>query len=250
MTETMRMPVEEIEEIDEIDEIDQQESALPAPVIIADGLDFGTGDRRCFAGLAFEIPPDRLAVITGPAGSGKSILLAGLVGRFTGLRGRLEVAGLDATTRSRRLRKISTAARIGSVVDLEPRHSIAHSVAERVAIEGLRRRAAEDSYDRLAPLLDLDPEPGRLIDDLDGYQRTALTVVLAMLRPSTVLVLDDVDRDLNTVDQRRLLDGLARLATETSTTIVVSSVETTTIPYDAVRICLTTPGASRTTSNR
>lgn len=233
-----------------IDEVEDQEPARPAPLIIAEDLDFGTGDRRCFSGLGFEIPADRLAVITGPAGSGKSILLAALVGRFTGLRGRLQVAGLDAGTQSRRLRRVSTAARIGSFVDLEPKHSIADAVAERAAVEGLRRRQAENSYGQLASVLDLEPEPDRLIEELDGYQRTALSVILASLRPSTVLVLDDAHRDLNIAGQRRLLVGLDRLATQTSTTIVVSSIETTPIPYDAVRIWLPTPGASRTTSGR
>lgn len=232
------------------DQVDDREPPAPAPMIIADGLDYGTGDRRCFAGLDFEIPADRLAVITGPAGSGKSILLAAIVGRFTGFRGRLSVAGLEARSQARRLRRISTAARIGSFVDLEPKHSIADAVAERAAIEGLPRRQAETSYNRLAPLLDLDPEPDRLVDELAGYDRTALAVVLALLRPATVLVLDDLHHDLNSADQQRLLDGLAGLAADTSTTIIASSIETTTIPYDVVRICLPTPGASRTTSSR
>lgn len=222
----------------------------PGPMIKVEGLDLGTGELRVFAGLDFEIPADRLAVIIGPAGTGKSALLAALVGRFTGLRGRIEVAGLDAMRQSRQLRKITTAARLGSVVDLEPKHSITNAIAERAAIEGLRLRQAEHAYDELAGMLGLDLDPGRLIDDLDGYERTVLAVVLAMLRRSTVLVLDDAHRDLNTDDQHRLLDELVDLADRTSTTIVVSTVESTTIPYGAVRIDLPVPGNTRTTPSR
>jgi ABC-type multidrug transport system ATPase subunit len=216
----------------------------PAPLIIAQGLDFGTGVRRVFGGLDFAIPAGRLAVITGQAGTGKSILLAALVGRFATFRGRLQVAGLDAHSESARLRRITTAARIGTFVDLEPKHSISDALAERAAIEGLRRHEAEQGFNRLAGMVGLDLGPDALIDDLDGYHRTMLTVLLAMLLPSRVLVLDDGHRDLNTADQRRLSDGLVQLAAETSTTIVVSSVETTTIPYDAVRIDLPSPGTS------
>lgn len=222
----------------------------PAPMIIAEGLDFGTGDLRIFGRLDFAIPAGSLAAVVGPAGSGKSVLLAALVGRFAGFRGRLQVAGFDATKQSRRLRKITTAARIGSFVDLEPKHSIGNALAERAAIEGLPPNEAIDAYDRLAAALDPDLDPGRLIDDLDGYQRTALTIVLSMLRRSRVLVLDDVHRDLNTDDQRRLLSELVGLAGRTSTTIVVSTLENTTIPYDAVRITLPNPGPTRTTSSR
>ena len=226
------------------------ETELPEPMIIAEGLDFGTGELRVFGDLDFTAPAATLAVVIGPAGTGKSILLAAMVGRFAGFRGRLEVAGFDAHQQSRQLRKITTAARIGTFVDLEPKHSIANALAERAAIEGLALDEATEVYDRLAEALELDLDPGRLIEDLDGYRRTALTIVLALLRPSRVLVLDDIHRDLNTDDQRRLLAELADLAARTSTTIVVSSVETTTIPYGAVRITLPTPGTARTTPSR
>lgn len=232
-----------------------EQEQQPAPMIIAEGLDFGTGDLRLFGRLDFAVPADSLAVVIGPAGSGKSVLLAALVGRFAGFRGRLEVAGLDAHKQSRRLRKITAAARIGTFVDLEPKHSISNALAERAAIEGLRLDEATEAYAQLAEALDLDLDPGRLIDDLDGYQRSALTIVLSMLRPSKVLVLDDIHRNLNTDDQRRLLTELADLAARTSTTIVVSTIETTTIPtttipYGAVRITLPNPGSTRTTSSR
>lgn len=249
MTDTTPQHADEIDD-QETAEPDTEDTTPPPPMIVAQGLDFGTGAQRVFGGLDFAIPADRLAVITGPAGTGKSVLLAAMVGRFGAFRGRLEVAGLDAYSQSRQLRTISTAARIGTFVDLEPKHSIEDALAERAAIEGLPRPQAAGTYQRLMSIFDLDLDPGELIDDLDGYHRTALTVVLAMLRPSTVLVLDDAHRDLNTDDQRRLLTGLVGLALETSTTIVVSSVETTTIPYDAVRIALPAAGVSRTTSDR
>ncbi|GAB3919684.1 hypothetical protein GCM10011575_36740 [Microlunatus endophyticus] len=222
----------------------------PTPMIIAEGLDLGTGELRVLAGLDFEVGADRLAVIIGPAGTGKSALLAAIVGRFTGVRGRIEVAGLDADRQSRQLRKITTVARLGSFVDLEPKHSITDALAERAAIEGIRLRQAERVYDELADLLDLDLDPGQLIDDLDGYQRAALTVILAMLRPSSVLVLDDAHRDLTIDDQHRLLGRLVDLAGRTATTIVVSTVEPTTIPYEAVRIDLPELGKTRTHPSR
>jgi ABC-2 type transport system ATP-binding protein len=226
------------------------ESTGSTPVIIADGLDFGSGDLRVFSGLDFAIPTNSLAVITGSGGTGKSIMLAAIVGRFAGFDGRLEVAGFDAASQSRKIRKITAAARIGSFVDLEPQHSIADALAERAAIEGLRRATAEDAYQRLSAALGLDLHRHQLIGDLDGYERTALTVALALLRPAKVVVLDDVHRDLNSTDQRRILAALVELAAETLTTIVVSSAETSTIPYDAVRIALPTPGTARTTSSR
>lgn len=231
------------------DDVDVTDEAPPQPpMITAEGLDFGTGDSRIFARLDFAIPAGELAVIIGPAGAGKSVLLAGLVGRFKGFDGRLEVAGFDADKQSRHLRKITTAARIGSFVDLEPQHSINNAVAERAAIDGLSMARASTAYDRLATELEVDLEPGRLIGSLDGYHRTALNVVLAMLKPSKVLVVDDLHRDLNIDDQRLLLGRLTDLAVRTSTTIVVSTVEATTIPYEAVRVSIPAPGTPTTSS--
>jgi ABC-2 type transport system ATP-binding protein len=212
------------------------------PLVNGRGLLAGAGPHRVFGGLDLEVPAGALAVVLGPRGSGKSLLLLALTGRGSQLIGTLEVTGLDAIGQARRLRAVTSVARIGTLIDLEPRHTVADAIDERAAIDGLSRSTAADSYGRLAALLDLRVQPDDLIGTLDGYHQALLAVILASLRPSELVVLDDVDRGLPVADQRRLFAALVRLITATGTGIVASTTEPETIPDDAVPVQLPPAG--------
>ena len=210
--------------------------------MIARGLDLGRGAFRVYAGLDFSIPAETLAVVVGGNASGKSTLLAALIGRARGVRGSLRVAGLDAFTRPRELHKISTAARIADVITTEPRHSVIDALRERAAIEGLGTSTAEQRFREAAEVLALSAPLDHLVEELPRYHQTLLSVALARLRPYTVLVLDDADHGLPLDDQHRLYSALGSLIAETGSTVIVSTVEPATIPYDAVGIQLPAPG--------
>jgi ABC-type multidrug transport system ATPase subunit len=218
------------------------EQAADTAVIHGRGLEAGTGARRVFGGLDLDVPAGGLAVVHGPRGSGRSLLLLALTGRGSGVRGSLQVAGLDAAVDAKQLRMITSVARIGTVVDLEPRHTIADAIAERAAVEGLRRAAAADAYAGLAELLELEAATTGLIEDLTGYQQTVLAVALAALRPTELIVLDDAERDLRLADQRRLYAALGRLTAATGMTVVASTIESETIPDTAVEVLLPPAG--------
>ncbi|HEY9291712.1 MAG TPA: ATP-binding cassette domain-containing protein, partial [Microlunatus sp.] len=192
----------------------------------------------------FSIPAESLAVVVGGNASGKSTLLLALIGRARGVRGSLRVAGLDAFAEPRQLHKISTAARIDALIDIEPRHSVSDAVRERAAIEGLRRSAAEQSFREAAEILQLAAPLDQLVEELPSYHQTLLAVALACLRPNTLLVLDDADHGLCLDGQHRLYSALGSLIAETGSTVIVSTVEPTTIPYDAVGIQLPAPGVA------
>lgn len=214
-------------------------------LVIATGLDHGTGVHRVYAGLDFRLPADTLGVVHGTDGSGRSTLLLALIGRAGGIAGSLQVAGHDALRPTRALRDITTAARIGTVVDLEPKHSVADALADRAATDGLRTAAARTRYAELAETLSLRLSPTTLVEQLDALHRTVLSLALAALRPSTLIVLDDAHRGLDLDDQRRLYQTIRALMTHTGSTVVVSTVEASTVPDDAVVIDLPAPGSGR-----
>ncbi|QDP94948.1 ATP-binding cassette domain-containing protein [Microlunatus elymi] len=211
-------------------------------LVVARGLDLGSGGFRVFSRLDFTIPTEALAVVVGGNGSGKSTLLLAMIGRSRGVRGSLRVAGVDAFAEPRKLHKISTAARIADRVDVEPRHSVHDALRERAAIEGLRNSVAGQRFREVADILQLSAPLDHLVEELPTYHRTLLAVALACLRPNTLLVLDDADRALCVDDQHRLYSALGSLVAETGTTMIVSTVEPSTVPYDAVRVRLPAAG--------
>lgn len=194
------------------------------PLVRADNLDYGSGDRRLFAGLSFAIPAGSFAVVTGPAGFGKSTLLLALAGRMDGLAGRLQIAGRDAITRPRGVRTITSVARIDGLAGLEPQHRVIDAISDRAGIDGLSRARARDAFENCCAELDVEFGPKQRVHDLDLVQQGLLAAILATLRSTQLVVFDDLDNELSVDDQGLLAAALLRLA-RNGTTVVASSVE-------------------------
>src|SRR5690348_1604940 len=90
-----------------------------SPYVVARDLRFDTPEGAVFGPVDLAFQRSRVAVIHGPAGSGRSSLLLALAGRLRGWTGTLTVAGLDARADERRLRRRSSIARLADLVELE-----------------------------------------------------------------------------------------------------------------------------------
>lgn len=210
------------------------------PLVRAADLDYGSGDRRLFAQLNFAVPAGSFGLITGPAGSGKSTLLLALAGRMAGLTGQLTVGEQDALHRPRRVRDITSVARIGGLIDLEPRHRVVDAISDRAGADGIRRSRARRAFDTTCAQLEVEVGPKQLIGDLDMLRRGVLAAVLATLRPSRLLLFDDLQHGLRVDDQDLLATALQRL-TDNGLTVIASSTEPTIVGEHIVRIPLPTP---------
>lgn len=198
--------------------------AAPESYLSSHRLGLATRAGTVFSDVSLSFDQGSLGVIHGPSGSGRSSLLLALAGRMRGLTGSLTVAGIDGIREAKRLRRITSIARIGSLIDLEGQLTVGDSMVERSLIDGVRPDRAEQVFRHATAILDCDLPRHDLIDELTALQRTQLTVVLASLRPAHVLLLDDAERGLSRADQQLLLESLHRL-TETGVTMIISSVE-------------------------
>ena len=194
------------------------------PVLVAENLALATRRGPVFGPLSFTIEPDRLTLITGSSGSGRSALLLALTGRMSKTTGRLRVAGHDAIARPRRVRSVTAVARIAGLVDLEPQLTVGESITERALIDGVDPDAGARTFDELCALLDLELldlelSSNALVDELSGPQRTLLSVLLAALRPSELIVLDDLERSASGAEQIMIIDTLGALCANGHTVV-------------------------------
>lgn len=187
-------------------------------------LGLATRDGTVFADVSLSFDQGRLGVIHGPSGTGRSAVLLGLAGRMRGLTGDLTVAGINAITEPKRLRKITSIARISSLIDLEGQLTVADSLIERSLIDGVRPERSEVVFAHAEKILDCTFPRHALVDELGALERTLLAVALATLRPAHVLLLDDSERGLGQRDHMTLVSALLRL-TETGVTMIISSLE-------------------------
>ncbi|MFC7619982.1 ATP-binding cassette domain-containing protein [Microlunatus sp. GCM10028923] len=216
--------------------------AVPEPdaFLEAQLLSLITKEGPVFRDLGFSVPRGGLAVVAGPSGSGRSALLLTLAGRMRGWTGALRVGGRDAARESRAVRRISSVARIDSMIDLEPQHTVGEAVTERALIDTVAPRSAAMIIHRSAREYGLRVDENTLIGRLPALDRAILTALLATVRAADLVVFDDADRGLDPAEQSTLMSVLAGLG-EDFTTVVASTVHADAAPAGATLIPLTRP---------
>ncbi len=217
------------------------------PYIETRDLTLVTREGPVYSGVDLSFRRGRLAAVVGRSGTGRSALLLTLAGRMRGWTGHCRVAGYDAATQTAQLRDRSSVARVGDLVDLEPRLTVAESITERALIDAMPLpRAGERFAASCAALGDLDLPRTAQVGDLSSLDRTLLTVALATLRPAELVVLDDAERGLDREQSDRLMAGLVGLV-ETGTSVVVSVLDAGVLPDGCDRHRLERPATEPTT---
>lgn len=236
------MPQPEQAHAPEADEADPARSApdptpTPPPAVVsARRLGVKTHDPA-FSDLDVEIPAGRFAAVVGPAGCGKSTLLLALTGRLRPVVGELSVGGLDAMKHPGKVRAATAIARLGDLIHPEKSLTLDDCLTERTLFDAADPKTREANYLHAARLLGLDAHRGTLFGDLTPLDRTRAALALACVRPSTVIVLDDLDDNVTVEEQRALWDGVAALAAD-GQPVIAATTEPSAVHPDAVVIDL------------
>ncbi len=160
------------------------------PVLTAQGLGLRTRRGWVFRDVDLDVEPGGFVALTGPSGSGRTSLLLALAGAFRTTEGTRRVAGH---------------AGIGLVPRInEPESGLtaAEHVRERRLLLGQGGSG----------VLDPGVDPTTLGRDLTPYQRQRLMLRLATIGEPALVVADDVDLGLSTVEREELWQTLADLA--------------------------------------
>src|SRR2546421_11449477 len=162
------------------------------PVVAAQGLGLRTRRGWVFRGVDLEVEPGGFVALTGPSGSGRTSLLLALAGAFR------------TTAGTRRLAGRAGIGLVPGINEPEPGLTAVEHVRERLLLLG----RADDP----ARVLDgLGVDPATLGRDLTPYQRQRLMLRLATLGEPTLVVADDVDLGLSTVEREELWRALGDL---------------------------------------
>jgi putative ABC transport system ATP-binding protein len=187
-------------------------------------------ETRALRGMSLEIPAGQFVTVIGSNGAGKSTFLNAISGDLTVDRGRVEIAGEDVTRRPVWERAMSVARVFqdplaGTCEDL--------TIEENMALADLRgsRRGfgravkparREDYRGRLATLgLGLENRLTDRIGLLSGGQRQAVSLLMAALRPSRILLLDEHTAALDPRTADFVLQLTARLVAEQQLTTMM-----------------------------
>ena len=184
-------------------------------MIEASGLGLRTRRGWVYRDVDLTVAPGEVAAVTGPSGSGRTMLLLTLAGRAKPSTGELRVGG--ATSRPD-LRRQVTVARATGAVELDPDLTVGDSRREA----GLLFYGADLS--RFEELTGLDVDSATAVGDLSADDAALFALALAAASRPAALVLDDVDLRATPAQQHRIWAGLHAVA-ETGIAVVASAID-------------------------
>ncbi len=201
----------------------------PLPVRLED-VSFSHPGRPepVLAGVCLEIRPGERVALVGPSGSGKSTLLALLLGFTRPDSGRLLVGDADL----RRLDLDAWRRRVGWLPQLPYlfKGSIADNIRlgePRASTDAVRAALAQAGLgDFIASLPDgVDTRVGERGSQLSGGQRTRLALARVLVRPCSLLLLDEPGANLDADAARLVGDVLETLPSDRSVLYVTHDLE-------------------------
>ncbi|KAB0632721.1 ATP-binding cassette domain-containing protein [Burkholderia stagnalis] len=187
-------------------------------------------ETRALRGLSLEIPDGQFVAVIGSNGAGKSTFLNAISGDQAVDAGRIAIDGADVTRqpawdRAHLVARVFQDPMAGTCEALTIEENMALAMA-RGARRGLRaaldRPSRELFRDKLR-LLNLGLE-NRLTDRiglLSGGQRQAVSLLMASLRPSRILLLDEHTAALDPKTAAFVLELTARIVAESRLTTMM-----------------------------
>lgn len=206
--------------------------------VAARGLVARTKRGPVFGPVDLTVGARQICVVHGPRGSGKSALLLALTGRFRGATGHLTICGIDAMAKPREAMVHTSIARLGDYVAPEDRLTVAESIEERAYLEGIPQARARARFDELEERLGMRMDRSLELEHLTTLERSLVSVMLVLIRPTRVIALDDADLRLSRADQVVLFDKLGTLLDVDDATLLASAVDAAAAPAGSVILAM------------
>lgn len=180
-------------------------------------------ETRALRGLDLDIPTGQFVSVIGSNGAGKSTLLNAISGDQAVDQGRISIDGVDVTAqpawaRAGQVARVFQDPMAGTCESLTIEENMALALARgqrrglRLALRGHMR---ESFRERLAILgLGLEQRLTDRIGLLSGGQRQAISLLMASLQPSRILLLDEHTAALDPRTAAFVLELTARIVAE------------------------------------
>jgi ABC-type lipoprotein export system ATPase subunit len=185
---------------------------------------YSSGDVRALDGVSLEIADHDFVSVTGPSGCGKSTLLNILGGLDRADAGTVEVNGTllhsadeSALTQYRRTQ-------LGIVFqffNLLPAMTVIENVGLPLLLQGAPTREIRDRSEELLGLVGLSARTGHFPHQLSGGEMQRAAIARALVHRPSLLLADEPTGNLDTANAERVMDVLAKIASQKMTTMII-----------------------------
>lgn len=187
-------------------------------------------ETRALRGLSLDIPSGQFVTVIGSNGAGKSTLLNAVSGDTMVDSGRIDIDSVDVTrqpvwTRASKVARVFQDPMAGTCEDLtiEENLALAYGRGSRRGLGIAVKSAMRDEFrGRLATLgLGLENRLTDRIGLLSGGQRQAVSLLMATLQPSRILLLDEHTAALDPRTAKFVLELTTRIVEDGSLTTMM-----------------------------
>ena len=187
-------------------------------------------ETRALSGMSLDIPAGQFVTVIGSNGAGKSTFLNAISGDLSVDTGRISIDGQDVTRqpvweRAQRVARVFQDPMAGTCEDLtiEENMALAQQRGKRRGLIGAVKAGERDMFRaRLATLgLGLENRLTDRIGLLSGGQRQAVSLLMAALQPSRILLLDEHTAALDPRTADFVLQLTARIVSENQLTTMM-----------------------------
>ncbi|MFB1030697.1 MAG: ATP-binding cassette domain-containing protein, partial [Thauera sp.] len=216
---------------------------------------------QALRGMSLEIPTGQFVTVIGSNGAGKSTFLNAVSGEQRVDSGTIEIDGIDMTRqpvwgRARHVARVFQDPLAGTCEDLtiEENMALAKMRGERRGFSFAVKPALREEFRAQLSTLGLGLE-NRLSDRiglLSGGQRQAVSLLMAALQPSRLLLLDEHTAALDPRTAAFVLELTVRIVAEHKLTTMMESVVTEANPQlaiDGIKVAAKTGTAQIGTDN-
>ena len=184
---------------------------------------FQLSDRRITAldKISFTIPAGRVTGLIGPDGAGKTTLMRIAAGLLLPDSGRIRVHGIDCAQDSITVQSMLgyMPQRFGLYEDL----TVQENLDLYADLQGVEPRQRADRYGRLMEMTGLAPFTGRLAGRLSGGMKQKLGLACTLIKPPSLLLLDEPTVGVDPVSRRELWEIVYRQVEEEGMTVLLST---------------------------
>ncbi|MBT0772699.1 ABC transporter ATP-binding protein [Kineosporia sp. J2-2] len=194
------------------------ESVRP-PLLTVSGLRkaFGTRHSQVTAldGLDLAVAEGEILTLLGPAGSGKSALLAVLAGAERADSGRLHLAGAELPKGGHAIGRV--------VTDFAPKTTVRDVLAGALKIRGVARRDLEHELGAVLDRVVHRGDPDTRVLELPTHTQLLVAIAAEAVAGARVVLLDDPLAAIDAVQRDRMHDEIRAARDEFGLTLIVAT---------------------------
>lgn len=178
------------------------------------GLRKSYGADEALRGVDLDVAAGEMVALLGPNGAGKTTLVSIVAGLRGADAGVVEVAGIDALTRSRAVRRLIGLA--PQDTGIYPVVSVRQNLVLFGELSGLGRREVRLRAEEVAEALSITDLLDRQAGRLSGGQKRRVHTAIAFMHRPRLLLLDEATTGADVETRAHILDLVVRLAAEGS----------------------------------